>query len=111
MQFWVRTPLSTLTDEQLLPVNRDSEWFVVCVCHQHRLCLAHLSQVQDEAVALVEALPAQRHLLGTDIPLPLDLVKPVDGVRTGLGSPETRLHATLLCECVCVCVMKKENMV
>lgn len=66
------------------------------------LPLAHLSQVQDEAVSLVEALPAQHHLLGTDVALPFDLVQPVDRPWPTLGPPETRLHTTVLHVWVCV---------
>lgn len=57
----------------------------------------HLSNVEDEAVAFVEAAPGQCHLLGTNVALPLDLIQPVYSPR-GLGPPESRLYTALLWE-------------
>lgn len=55
----------------------------------------HLSKIKDEAVALVEAAPAQLHLLGTDVAFPFDLVQPVH--RSGpLSPPKARLHSAIL---------------
>lgn len=55
----------------------------------------HLPEVEDEAVPLVEAAPGQRHLLGTDVALPFDLIQPV--LRAGgLRPPECRLNTALL---------------
>lgn len=55
----------------------------------------HLPEVEDEAVALVEAAPGQRHLLGTDVALPFDLIQPVHRAG-GLRPPECRLNTALL---------------
>lgn len=50
--------------------------------------LSHRSEIEDEAVSLVEALPGQLHLFGTDVALSFDLVQPLHGARA-LSSPET----------------------
>ena len=55
----------------------------------------HFSEVEDEAVSLVEAAPGQLDLLGTDVAFPFDLVQPVHR-PAALRPPEARLHATLL---------------
>lgn len=66
-----------------------------------RLCVSsigagsHLSKVEDETVAFVEAAPGQCHLLGTDVALPFDLIQPVHRAG-GLRPPESRLNTTLL---------------
>lgn len=58
----------------------------------------HLTQVQDEAVPGVEAVPAQRPLGGTDVLLPLDLVELFDGCWGGPRGclVKCRLHTTFL---------------
>lgn len=68
----------------------------------HRSCFSliysacsHLSEVEDEAVSLVEAFPGQLHLLGTNVAFPFDLIQPVHCPRV-LSLPEARLHTTLL---------------
>lgn len=61
----------------------------------HSVGLSHLSEVKDEAVALVEAAPGQLHLLGTDVAFPFDLVQPLHRPAV-LRLPEARLHASLL---------------
>lgn len=55
----------------------------------------HFSEVEDEAVSLVEAAPGQLNLLGTDVAFPFDLVQPVHR-PAALRPPEARLHTTLL---------------
>lgn len=55
----------------------------------------HVSKVEDEAVAFVEAAPGEFHLLGTNVALPFDLIQPGFSPR-GLRPPEPRLHTALL---------------
>lgn len=63
---------------------------------QHYSVLSpHFSEVEDEAVSLVEAAPGQLNLLGTDVAFPFDLVQPVHR-PAALRPPEARLHTTLL---------------
>lgn len=56
----------------------------------------HVSQVQNEAVAIVEAVPGHRHLSGTDCTASFDLEEPLYHHLIGYHVLESRCHASFL---------------
>ena len=60
------------------------------------VCTTHISQVHDEAVSLVEAVPADRHLRCPDNTPTFDLQHTLHGDLIGDDVPEPRSHASFL---------------
>lgn len=58
--------------------------------------LTHITQVQDEAVSLVEAVPADRHLRRPDSTATFDLEQPLHNHLVGDDMLEPRGHAPFL---------------
>lgn len=58
--------------------------------------LTHTTQVEDEAVSLVEAVPADRHLRRPDSMATFDLEQPLHDHLIGDNMPEPRGHAPFL---------------
>lgn len=56
----------------------------------------HISQVQNEAVTIVEAVPGHRHLSGTDYTASFDLEEPLHHHLIGYHVLESRRHASFL---------------
>ena len=56
----------------------------------------YIAQVQDEAVAIVEALPGHRHLGGADCTPPFDLEESLHHHLIGYHVLESRCHASFL---------------
>lgn len=59
-------------------------------------CGTHTAEVQDEAVACVEAVPAHRDLRGPDCSPAFDLQQPLHSDLVGNHVPEARSHTTSL---------------
>lgn len=68
----------------------------------HLLSLTHSSQVQDEAVSLVEAVPADRHLRCPDSTATFDLEHPLHNHLISDDVLEPRRHAPFLEDKSCI---------
>lgn len=56
----------------------------------------HISQVQNEAVTVVETVPGHRYFSGTDYTASLDLEEPLHHHLVGYHVFESRCHASFL---------------
>lgn len=71
-----------------------AERTITSCCRVHHL--THISQVQDEAVSLVEAVPADRHLCCPDNTATFDLEHPLHDHLVSDDVLEPRRHAPFL---------------
>lgn len=76
--------------------NRDNRAILLRIPDIDLSCVTHSTQVQDEAVALVEAVPADRHLRCPDRTSTFDLEQPLHDHLVGDHVLEPGRHAPFL---------------
>lgn len=78
-----------------------TSYYLILICIV-LLSLTHVSQVQDEAVSLVEAVPADSHLCCPDRSATFDLEHPLHNYLVSDNVLEPRCHASFLEDKSCI---------